>query len=68
MAAPPPMPGYVTPMPPQLSAQMPIGLKHPSDSQMDDEPANKKMRNEDSLVPEPIFLARNAVSLLLVIS
>ncbi|KAF5295974.1 hypothetical protein FQA39_LY12746 [Lamprigera yunnana] len=58
MAAPPPMAGFVTPMPPHMTVGG-MGLKHPMESQMDDEPSNKKMRNEDSLIPEEVFLTRN---------
>lgn len=56
MAAPPPMAGFVTPMPPHMAASM--GMKHPMEVS-DEEPSNKKMRNEDSLIPEEVFLARN---------
>lgn len=61
VAAPPPMAGFVTPMPPQMGGPMGMGVKHPNDGMNDDEPSNKKLRNEDSLIPEPVFLARNAV-------
>lgn len=44
--------------PPQGGALTGPG-KHPSAIDLDDEPANKKMRNEDSLVPEAVFLSRN---------
>lgn len=60
MAAPPPMAGYVTPMPP-MGAPMGIGMKHPNEGASEEEPSNKKLRNEDSLIPEEVFLARNAV-------
>ncbi|KAL1517163.1 hypothetical protein ABEB36_000962 [Hypothenemus hampei] len=55
----PQMPSFVTPMPPPpMGAPMP--MKHPNDGGLvDDEPAGKKIRNEDSLVPEEIFIARN---------
>ncbi|XP_018321307.1 splicing factor 3A subunit 1 [Agrilus planipennis] len=59
MAAPPPMGGFVTPMPHQMNPSMSMGMKHPSDGMMEEEPANKKVRNEDSLVPEEVFLSRN---------
>lgn len=36
-------------------------MKHPSDN-TDDEPANKKLRTEDSLIPEAQFIQRNTVS------
>ncbi|XP_011494134.1 PREDICTED: splicing factor 3A subunit 1 [Ceratosolen solmsi marchali] len=49
MPTPPPI---QPPMPPQMS------MKHPSDG-MDDEPHAKKLRTEDSLIPEQQFLARN---------
>lgn len=65
MAAPPPMAGFVTPMPPPMGQPMNIPMKHPSESPSEDEPANKKIRNEDSLIPEEVFLARNPVSVLL---
>lgn len=61
VAAPPPMAGFVTPMP-QMGAPMGMGMKHPGEGASEDEPANKKLRNEDSLIPEEVFLARNAVS------
>lgn len=61
MAAPPPMAGYVTPMPPQMGAPMGVGMKHPSESNPEEEPSNKKLRNEDSLIPEEVFIARNTV-------
>lgn len=63
MAAPPPMAGFVTPMPPPMGQPMNMPMKHPSETPMEEEPANKKMRNEDSLIPEEVFLARNPVSL-----
>lgn len=59
MAAPPPMPGFMTPMG-QMGAPMGMPMKHLGDPS-EDEPANKKMRNEDSLIPEDIFIARNTV-------
>ncbi|XP_019872395.1 splicing factor 3A subunit 1 isoform X2 [Aethina tumida] len=59
MAAPPPMAGFVTPMPPQMGPPMNMPHKHPSDGPSEDEPTNKKMRNEDSLIPEEVFLTRN---------
>lgn len=46
---PPPMPN------------MGVAMKHPSDN-TDDEPANKKLRTEDSLIPEAQFIQRNTVS------
>ncbi|XP_031357807.1 splicing factor 3A subunit 1-like isoform X1 [Photinus pyralis] len=58
MMAAPPMAGYVTTM----SHMTPVGavnVKHPLEASMEDEPSNKKMRNEDSLIPEEVFLARN---------
>lgn len=57
------MAGFVTPMPPPMGQPMNIPMKHPSEAPMEEEPANKKMRNEDSLIPEEVFLARNPVSL-----
>lgn len=56
------MAGFVTPMPPPMGQPMNIPMKHPSEAPPDDEPASKKMRNEDSLIPEEVFLARNPVS------
>lgn len=62
VAAPPPMAGFVTPMAPQMNAHMGMGVKHPNENPVpEEEPANKKLRNEDSLVPEAVFLARNTV-------
>ncbi|XP_044258285.1 splicing factor 3A subunit 1 isoform X1 [Tribolium madens] len=58
MAAPPPMAGFVTPMP-QMPPMGGMPVKHPSESQPEEEPTNKKMRNEDSLIPEEVFLSRN---------
>lgn len=55
------MAGFVTPMP-QMGAPMGMGMKHPGEGGSEDEPANKKLRNEDSLIPEEVFLTRNAVS------
>lgn len=37
-----------------------MGLKHPNEP-MEEEPQAKKLRTEDSLVPEQQFLARNKV-------
>lgn len=50
------------PPPPMGAPPMAMPVKHPNDGPMDDEPSNKKMRNEDSLVPEEVFIARNPVS------
>jgi splicing factor 3A subunit 1 len=58
MAAPPPMGGFVTPMA-QMGPPMGMQVKHPGDGPSEDEPSNKKMRNEDSLIPEEVFLSRN---------
>ncbi|KAF7280365.1 splicing factor 3a subunit 1 [Rhynchophorus ferrugineus] len=55
----PPMPNFVTPMPPPPMGPVGIPMKHPNEGPLEDEPSNKKMRNEDSLVPEEVFLARN---------
>lgn len=41
---------------------MNMAVKHPNDGPIEEEPSNKKMRNEDSLIPEEVFLARNPVS------
>ncbi|KAG5870095.1 hypothetical protein JTB14_013726 [Gonioctena quinquepunctata] len=59
MAAPPPMASFVTPMPPQMGQPMGMPMKHPNDGVLDEEPSNKKLRNEDSLVPEEVFKSRN---------
>nr|XP_023020594.1 splicing factor 3A subunit 1 isoform X1 [Leptinotarsa decemlineata] len=59
MAAPPPMASFVTPMPPPMGQPMGMPMKHPNDGMLDDEPSNKKLRNEDSLVPEEVFMTRN---------
>nr|CAD7581067.1 unnamed protein product [Timema californicum] len=54
----PPMPGYMPP-PPQPPPPGPMPMKHPGDmSMMDDEPPNKKIRTEESLMPEEKFLAK----------
>lgn len=37
-----------------------IGMKHPA-KPMEEEPQAKKLRTEDSLIPEQQFLARNKV-------
>lgn len=55
------MAGFVTPMAPQMTNNMNIGVKHGNEGPTEDEPSNKKLRNEDSLIPEAVFLARNAV-------
>ncbi|KAI4458222.1 spliceosome associated protein [Holotrichia oblita] len=59
MAAPPPMAGFVTPMTPQMANNMNMAVKHGNEGPAEDEPSNKKLRNEDSLIPEAVFLARN---------
>ncbi|KRT85422.1 hypothetical protein AMK59_471, partial [Oryctes borbonicus] len=61
MAAPPPMAGFVTPVAPQMANTVNMAVKHGSEGPLEDEPSNKKLRNEDSLIPEAVFLARNAV-------
>lgn len=41
-----------------------MGMKHPSDMSMnEDEPPTKKLRTEESLMPESLFLAKNKVNL-----
>ncbi|XP_066149646.1 splicing factor 3A subunit 1 [Euwallacea fornicatus] len=55
----PPMTGFVTPMPPPMGTPLNMPMKHSIEVASEDEPANKKMRNEDSLIPEEIFVARN---------
>lgn len=47
-----------TPPPMQPSMASAIGLKHHSE-QMEEEPQAKKLRTEDSLIPEQQFLGRN---------
>ncbi|KAH1012185.1 hypothetical protein HUJ05_011385 [Dendroctonus ponderosae] len=61
MPAHPSMPGFVTPMPapPMGGPPMNMAVKHPNDGPIEEEPSNKKLRNEDSLIPEEVFLARN---------
>lgn len=62
--APPMPPGYMpgppgAPMPPQPPQPPPqLGMKHPSDTS-EDEPPAKKVRTEESLIPESQFLAKN---------
>lgn len=66
VAAPaPPMPGFMAPPAPQMQPPPPQPpppgpMKHPSDmgNPVDDEPPNKKMRTEESLMPEAQFLAK----------
>ena len=61
-------PIIVSTLPPFMGSQMlppppppPKNLKHGLDTiHSSDEPANKKIRNEDSLIPEDVFLKRNA--------
>lgn len=38
-----------------------MSMKHPAE-QMEEEPPSKKLRTEDSLIPEQQFLARNKAS------
>ncbi|KAJ8955651.1 hypothetical protein NQ314_006860 [Rhamnusium bicolor] len=45
------------PMPPMRPP--PLMIKHPNEGPSEDEPGSKKMRNEDSLIPEEVFLSRN---------
>ncbi|XP_056642343.1 splicing factor 3A subunit 1 [Diorhabda sublineata] len=61
MSGPPPMTGFpVAPIPPTVASGIGITpIKHINDGPLDDEPSNKKLRNEDSLIPEEIFLSRN---------
>ncbi|KAK0088919.1 hypothetical protein PV325_010240 [Microctonus aethiopoides] len=57
------------PAPPQMQSQMqsqmqpplpaPLSIKHPTEVPMEEEPPAKKLRTEDSLIPEQQFLARN---------
>lgn len=63
MAAPPPMASFVTPMPTQMGNPIGMGMKHSNEGTSEDEPVNKKLRNEDSLVPEAVYLTRNPVKL-----
>ncbi|XP_032691580.1 splicing factor 3A subunit 1 [Odontomachus brunneus] len=48
------------PTPPPIQPPMgpPLGMKHPA-KPMEEEPQAKKLRTEDSLIPEQQFLARN---------
>ncbi|XP_015509972.1 splicing factor 3A subunit 1 [Neodiprion pinetum] len=48
------------PTPPPMQPPLPsgIGIKHPGEP-MEEEPQAKKLRTEDSLIPEQQFLARN---------
>lgn len=62
MAAPPPMAGFMTPMGQMPAPLQPVPMKHPADGALEEEPANKKVRNEDSLIPEDVFMSRNPVS------
>lgn len=50
------MPGPPSMQPPM---QPQMAMKHPSEVPMDEEPQAKKLRTEDSLIPEQQFLARN---------
>lgn len=56
------MPGFMTPMPPPMGPVGGVPMKHPMEIAMEDEPTSKKARNEDSLVPEEVYMARNPVS------
>ncbi|CAH1990541.1 unnamed protein product [Acanthoscelides obtectus] len=58
MMAPPPPMGFVPQMPP-MGPPVGMPIKHPNDGTQEDEPSNKKMRNEDSLIPEEVFMSRN---------
>lgn len=42
-----------------------MGLKHPASKPLEEEPQAKKLRTEDSLIPEQQFLARNKVNRLI---
>lgn len=55
------MASFMAPMG-QMGAPMGMPMKHPGDPNPEDEPSNKKMRNEDSLIPEDVFITRNTVS------
>ncbi|CAG9836319.1 unnamed protein product [Diabrotica balteata] len=61
MTGPPPIPGFpVAPMSSPMGPPMNLPpIKHQADAPHEDEPSNKKMRNEDSLIPEKVFLARH---------
>lgn len=63
VAAPPPMQAF---LPPPPMANMQVPMKHPSEV-MEDEPANKKMRTEENLIPEAQFMQRNTVTTILLI-
>lgn len=41
-----------------------MGMKHPGEMS-EDEPLAKKLRTEDSLIPEDQFLARNRVIMIM---
>lgn len=66
VAAPaPPMPGFMAPPAPQMQPPPPQPpppgpMKHPADmnTSADDEPASKKMRSEETLMPEAQFLVK----------
>jgi len=45
-----------------------IGLKHPANKPLEEELQAKKLRTEDSLIPEQQFLARNKVKRLMFIN
>ncbi|XP_034941201.1 splicing factor 3A subunit 1 [Chelonus insularis] len=49
------------PAPPTMQPPMPapMAMKHPAEVPMEEEPQTKKLRTEDSLIPEQQFLARN---------
>ncbi|XP_050506263.1 splicing factor 3A subunit 1 isoform X2 [Diabrotica virgifera virgifera] len=61
MTGPPPIPGFpVAPMSSPMGPPMNLSpMKHQAEAPHEDEPSNKKMRNEDSLIPEKLFLARH---------
>ncbi|KAK7791192.1 hypothetical protein R5R35_005395 [Gryllus longicercus] len=58
----PPMSGFMPPTAPQIQAPPQQatagGAKHPSEVGGEDEPPSKKMRTEESLMPESAFLAK----------
>ena len=58
------MASFVTPMPTQMGNPIGMGMKHSNEGTSEDEPINKKLRNEDSLVPEAVYLTRNPVRLI----
>ncbi|KAK9887007.1 hypothetical protein WA026_019931 [Henosepilachna vigintioctopunctata] len=59
MAAPSPMGGFVTTMLPQMGPPIGMPMIDPAEQNIDNDPASKKTKNEDSLITEEVFLLRN---------